>query len=349
MMIKKILPLLLILMICGCSDRISLTSQLQSLGYSEDDISYIEKYNSEDVNLLYKTYNKELLNVIKDPRCNPSKIKDYLTFYKDFNTDTLFELINNNYHKKSNWNIIKSIAKQKYFILDNLDLYIDNYSSSRNIKDLIAYVNVGAYKKAYTEFEISDTTNEMSVLANKWHFLSDYEPSDLVTINRIHGLSKYDQTLKKEAYDAFVKMYDDAKNEKINIYITSAYRSYEYQFKIFSEYLYADPMDVVDTYSSRPGHSDHQTGLACDILSYGYNFDNFEESKAFEWLNNNAYKYGFILRFPKGKEDITGYMYESWHYRYVGEDLSKFIKENNLTYEEYYAYYLERGITYEGA
>ena len=144
-------------------------------------------------------------------------------------------------------------------------------------------------------------------------------------------------------------MYEAARKDKINIYITSAFRDYDYQVQLYNQYLLQESKEVVDTYSSRPGFSDHQTGLACDILSAGYNLDTFEESKACEWLKENADKYGFVLRYPEDKEDITGYMYESWHYRYVGESAAKYIKENNLTYDEYYAYFIERGITHESA
>ena len=95
-----------------------------------------------------------------------------------------------------------------------------------------------------------------------------------------------------------------------------------------------------DTYSARAGTSEHQTGLATDVNSVSTSFEN---SSAFKWLEKNSYKYGFILRYPKGKEHITGYMYEPWHYRYVGSEVAKVIKEKNITYEEYYATYILKG------
>ena len=90
-----------------------------------------------------------------------------------------------------------------------------------------------------------------------------------------------------------------------------------------------------------PGYSEHQTGLAFDVMTSTSTTETFENTKEYEWLKNNAYKYGFILRYPKDKEDITGYAYESWHYRYVGKEIAKKIKEENITYDEYYAYYIE--------
>lgn len=340
-MIKKIITILLVLIICGCSDRISLENELRVLGYGEEDISVITNFNKEDVKPLYESKNETLLKIIKDERFVVDNVSEYSKHYKEVDADMLFNLVNNGYTKKNNWNTIKSIVNNQYFIYDNLDLYIEHYSTIKDINKLIAYVNVGVYKKPYSDIELADTSDEMTVIANKWHYLGDYEPTNLVTIDRKYGLARYEQQLKQETYDAFIKMYEAAKKDKVNIYITSAYRSYPYQVQIYSGYLKSDSLEKVDTYSSRPGHSDHQTGLACDILSYGYNFDTFEKSQAFKWLSENAEKYGFILRFPKDKEDITGYMYESWHYRYVGEEIAKYIKDNKLTYEEYYAYFIE--------
>ena len=340
-MIKKIITVLLVLIICGCSDRISLENELRALGYNEKDINLIIEFNRNDVKPLYESNNTYLLNIIKDERFDANNVAEYSKHYKEVNSDLLFDLVNNGYTKKNNWNIIKSIVNNNHFIYDNLDLYIEYSSTIKDISRLISYVNVGAYKKPYSDIELADLSNEMIVIANKWHYLGDYEPSNLITIDKKYGLAKHDQQLKQETYDAFIKMYDAAKKDKVNIYITSAYRSYSYQIKIYCDYLKSDPLEIVDTYSSRPGYSDHQTGLACDILSNGFNFDSFEESEAYKWLIENADKYGFILRFPKDKEDVTGYMYESWHYRYVGEEIAKYIKENKLTYEEYYAYFIE--------
>ena len=89
--------------------------------------------------------------------------------------------------------------------------------------------------------------------------------------------------------------------------------------------------------SAKPGHSEHQTGLAVDIMGSNNDYNLFAESKEFEWMKNNAYKYGFILRYPEHKENITGFKYEPWHYRYVGKDVAKYIYENKLSLEEYFS------------
>ena len=133
-------------------------------------------------------------------------------------------------------------------------------------------------------------------------------PDDLVTVEAAYGVS---QPLKKEVYDAYLNMWNDAKKEGLTLYINSPYRSYNTQSGLYNNYVARDGVALADTYSARPGFSEHQTGLAFDVTSRSTNFDTFAYSNEYEWLQNNGYKYGFILRYPKGKEYITGYQYES--------------------------------------
>lgn len=143
----------------------------------------------------------------------------------------------------------------------------------------------------------------------------------------------------EEARAAFEKMAADAKKAGFDITAFSTYRSYEYQETLYNNYVNRDGKENADRYSARPGYSEHQTGLAFDIGEKGkedlWLTAEFGESEAGKWLVENADKYGFILRYPKGKEAITGYMYESWHFRYLGVDLATKVKESNLTLEEY--------------
>lgn len=152
-----------------------------------------------------------------------------------------------------------------------------------------------------------------------------------------HGYAPESKSEAYEAIEAFNEMKEAAKQDGIKISIRSGYRSYNTQVQLYNYYVQRDGKEAADRYSSVPGFSEHQTGLALDILngdgrSTGKWFDDTPQAR---WLYENAYKYGFILRYPKGKEDITGYMYESWHYRYIGKEHSKNFKMNNLTLEEY--------------
>ena len=133
-------------------------------------------------------------------------------------------------------------------------------------------------------------------------------------------------------------MKSDVKKERIIINIRSWFRSYETQETLYNNYIARDGLEKASRYSAKPGYSEHQTGLAIDITTEDTTTsigDWFNDTKQAEWLYNNAYKYGFILRYPKGKEHITGYKYESWHYRYVGIEHSKNFAMNDLTLEEY--------------
>ncbi|MDD2435434.1 MAG: M15 family metallopeptidase [Bacilli bacterium] len=148
--------------------------------------------------------------------------------------------------------------------------------------------------------------------------------------------------LDKDTYEAFKKMADDAAKKELYIKGRSAYRAYNTQSYIYTSYLNNYGYVWAENYSARPGHSEHQTGLALDIGSNNSeDLGNFEATPEFKWVKDNAHKYGFILRYPKDKEYITGYSYEPWHYRYVGIDVATKIYELNLTFEEYYAFFLE--------
>jgi len=135
-----------------------------------------------------------------------------------------------------------------------------------------------------------------------------------------------------EVVESFNQLQSDAENEGLNVYIASGYRSYYYQEKVYNSYCEVDAPEVVDTYSARPGYSEHQSGYAFDLNSID---DSFADTPEGQWVAENCYKYGFIVRFPEGKEDITGYQYESWHLRYVGVEVATYMYENNLCLEEY--------------
>ena len=141
--------------------------------------------------------------------------------------------------------------------------------------------------------------------------------------------------INEDAYEAFENMKKDATKEKLNIWIQSGYRSYKYQEALYNNYVNKSGKAAADTYSARKGHSEHQSGLAFDLNTIDDSFANTLEGK---WINDNCYKYGFIIRYPKGKENKTGYKYESWHLRYVGLELAKTLYNdgNWITMEEYF-------------
>ena len=143
-----------------------------------------------------------------------------------------------------------------------------------------------------------------------------------------------------DAAEAFKQLASDAKDEGYTIVGISGYRSYQTQATLYQRYVNKDGRVLADSYSARAGHSEHQTGLAIDVASKDPNILTFEQSTAFAWMLEHAHAYGFILRYPKGKEQITGYKYEPWHYRFVGVDLALEIKKSGMTFDEYAAVYI---------
>ena len=220
--------------------------------------------------------------------------------------------------------------------------YSNYYRNNRNLKteDIVTRVNIGLDKPFYTNTNPTPHLNKIYILVNKYLYLDKtYIPNNLVKTNIDY--SKNGMMLVKEAKDMFEKMYYDSKKEGYNIRIMSSYRSYEYQKKLYNDYKQKEGIKEADKYSARAGFSEHQTGLCVDIDDKKFNYENFDKSNSYKWMINNSYKYGFILRYPKNKEKITGYIYEPWHYRYVGIDIATFIHNNDITFDEYYAKYIK--------
>ena len=155
----------------------------------------------------------------------------------------------------------------------------------------------------------------------------------ILVVNKTYSLpADYDPGVQTEALDALNKMFAAAKKDGISLWICSGYRSYDYQKKVYESWVKLDGKEKADTYSARPGHSEHQTGLAFDINSVD---DSFADTPEAHWIAENSYKYGFIIRYPDGKQDITGYTYEPWHVRYLGIDIAADVYNSGLTLEEY--------------
>lgn len=151
--------------------------------------------------------------------------------------------------------------------------------------------------------------------------------------------ANYNPGEDEQALAAYKEMEAAAKQAGYKIMAFSSFRSYEYQQTLYEKYIAKDGQENADRYSARPGHSEHQTGLAFDIGEVGredlWLTEEFGETPAGKWLAENAHNYGFVLRYPKGKEEITGFMYESWHFRYLGVETAKEVYEAGVTLEEY--------------
>lgn len=197
-------------------------------------------------------------------------------------------------------------------------------------------ITKGKTKNGFTITEIAGITYiDGIMMVNKTYGLpSDYLPVDTVEDSK-GKTNTCNKCINKLAYSSFATMKADAASLGLNIYIASGYRPYVSQENIYNRYVKRDGKKAADTYSARPGYSEHQTSYTFDLNSIN---DSFAKTNEGKWINENAYLYGFIIRFPKGKDSYTGYKYESWHLRYVGYDLARKLYNNGnwISLEEYF-------------
>lgn len=344
-------------------------------GYQKEVIETFKEDNLYEKIKETKKYSKTLETAILENKFNKDYFGEYLNIIYVENKDFIDEVNNllslgyksdeiNLFYEKlpDNINVITSNEYDKnisnyltlsYFNIDNLDRYIkyenndnkftsvydtntikDNY----NYEDTVTFVNAYLDKDYYTnDIALSkEEEKKIDVIVNKYYKLSkDYEPDDLTKIDSKFA-SGSNQRLRKEAAIKFEEMAAEALKNGYKIYAGSTYRSYDYQLGLYNRYVAKDGFDEAETYSARAGYSEHQLGLAVDIINgkWEYLSENDEE---YEWLIDNSYKYGFILRYPRGKEYITGYVFEDWHFRYLGIDLATKVYNSKLTYDEYVA------------
>ena len=283
-------------------------------------VKYVQKINSIEYKFEKIGYTETEIDIIKE--------------LKDNEIETI---LNKEYNK-----IIPMLIKEEYFLFKNLDSYLEYYkeNSKKELKYIVAIINVKANYEHYDADVVikTDISKNNLLLVNKYNYLDEtYIPNELTNIPLTYAFD--DNQTTKEVLNAFKNMWSAAKKQELTLIINSSYRDYKSQEEIWNYYDDIKGEEYADSIAARAGYSEHQTGLALDIITYGSNKNTFEETDEFKWLEKNAHKYGFILRYPKGKEDITGYAYESWHYRYVGVDTATEIYNKNITYDEYYAYY----------
>jgi D-alanyl-D-alanine carboxypeptidase len=197
-------------------------------------------------------------------------------------------------------------------------------------------------KNFNTQKYSTDEAVSLWAIVNKGRSLpSTYAPSDLVAPNVTLRLPASDPEMqvRQQAASAMQKMFQDADKQNIHLMLSSGYRSYALQQTVYGSNVSSDGQQNADVSSAKPGHSEHQTGLAADIEPTSRDCEVqlcFADTAEGKWLATNSYKYGFIIRYQKDQEKLTGYEYEPWHVRYVGTDLSQQIKATNKTLEQFF-------------
>lgn len=222
-----------------------------------------------------------------------------------------------------------------YYRDENLDAYTSYKSknSDMSVEDIVTHVNMGIDKPFYSEDPmVVSNPDALDVVINKVYSLPEgWEPKDLVSVD--NG----GQQLRSEAAEAYEDLKETCADKGFTIKVHSGYRSVSYQKQIYDNMVSQYGEEYTDQYSSRPGQSEHNTGLCADISINGIHYSEIENDSHYETFKNLLEEYGFIIRYPDGKETLTGYSYESWHIRYLGKDLAKKVNDTNITYDEYVA------------
>lgn len=324
-------------------------------GNSKVKVNYGDNY--EDEYVTFKVNNKEVKDVVISSNLNIKKPGNYIIAYKlklsSFNY-YLFRVVSVIDNLKPTINLLG----EDKVILDFNQAYkepgftaTDNYDGDITNKVIVKNnVNIkkpGTYKVSY---KVSDSNGNFEkkerivIVKEKTDSVVKETPkievidgityvNGILLVNKTYHLpSNYDPKVNKEALEALKEMQADCQAIGLNIPLVSGYRSFETQKKLYGNYVKRDGEKIANTYSAKPGESEHQTGLSFDVGKVDSSFANTKEAK---WIEENAYLYGFIVRYPKNKTNITGYIYEPWHIRYLGKKTAKMVYESKLTLEEY--------------
>ena len=311
----------------------------------------------------------EILDAFFQINYDTKETKDILDKLK---TSKVIDKVDSNYiielsdkgysHNSINYMILNlNKSDLKKMINKKIDKDFDKYISL----DLFKWKNYFRYKKYQTKYpkltidgvvtrvelnldydQYEETVeekdpNSLTALVNKHRYISkDYVPDDLVDMedgyaNNMFGVKE----IRKETYEHFKKMVDAAKKEDIIFYAESAYRDYDYQKTLYNDYVETNGQEEADKYAAKAGFSEHQLGTTLDIA----NVWTIEEGdKEYNWIEKNGYKYGFIFRYKKKYEDITGYAEEGWHIRYVGVEAATEIHKKGISFDEYWIKYINK-------
>lgn len=239
---------------------------------------------------------------------------------------------------------INEFFRLTYYDDERTNRYIAFDNQKMASADIVTYVNIGLDQPYFSNVAVIKDTQSPLLLINKYHRLPDnYEPENLVEtpnaclIGKDYSCQSEPQFLKKEVAEAFSELVEAAKKDGIDVKAIASYRSYAYQKNLYDYYEQSEGAEYADTYYARPGQSEHNSALAVDVTLNDENFNEIEKSPDYDWLLNHISEFGFIVRYPEDKVDITGYQYESWHLRYVGKKVAQEITEQGLTLDEYIA------------
>lgn len=331
--------------------KIKTNKALKELGYDKEQIAEIKEQKLTKTILEKKYYSPYLAACIKNKSVN----LDYLPFYVVANQEKpldsrAFLLINRLWDKGYEEDQILNLYKNlKFYELTPLLIYDYQFDETGYIEDCrshpenspSSFTLTKNYYTAYKNTVEADPAQGVKVLVNKTYCLNEnFEPSNLSELSNYYAAAGV--TLDEPAAEALKDMGDAGREVGVTFFASGGYRSYNGQNKVYHAVVNNKGPEQADLIASRPGFSELQTGLAMDVAATNEDhIPEFKDTTAFSWISMNCQDYGFILRYPQGKEAITQYEYQPWHYRYIGKDLAQKVVASGLTYDEYYCLYLK--------
>lgn len=336
---------------------LSLESKAVDEILEHDKIEHISEWIDHSEHYTYYDEYEKYLSTHKD-----IEIKTVVTTINDMYTNYVPKLEAMSYTQEQIWNVLKTasttdlqyIIDKKYgyadmepymkvngFIFTDMEDYIKAYDKNHNYAYAVlitSYPFIDSNNKVNKNYIIQNPDDLLSLVKPGFNMSSSYEPKDLITPQMPIAPDCNNPKLRKEAADALIAMYNDAKKEGYSLVVNSAYRSYKSQKTIYDDYFKKYDEITASSLVAKPGSSEHQTGLGVDLTSESVIKGEklvFGDTPEYQWVLKNAHKYGFILRYPQGRSNITGIKHEPWHFRYVGKNAAKKVYENNWTLEEY--------------
>ena len=359
---KRFIPFLIIsvvlliglitLFIHGCSDD---AGGLEELGYTEEQADeLVDLGKAEDVSS-YNYYTPGLAKLLDEGKLTTK----YMKYFRDIEgliTDkdivTAARLADKGYSKKD---IIKLFGQLEDYEItpllvfdyqSDIDPYIEDCKENSDNSQEHFELD-GDYSTYFDGAEKSDIDSGKLMLANKHYYLGeDYLPDDRVTIeDDLLNSGAYNTTLIKEAADSLKKWAEDSEKAGKPFVMQSGFRTYRTQVNVYNSLKNQMGEKEADRVSARPGFSEHQTGYVVDIVARDegpHSLDDYKNTDAFSYTYKTCAKNGWIMRYPDGKEEITGYDYESWHYRYLGKKTAVRVWNSKMTYDEYHELFLKK-------
>ena len=328
------------------------TSKLKGLGYTSSQIKAIRQQHLTSTILENEYYSEYLGTSLEDGTVNTDYLElytvvssdrgltdqDFLLYHRLIEKGYVPEQILNLYSNLQFWEITPLLVFDYQY---SEYAYIEDCQRNEATNSIDYFVLDGDYYTYYENTLPTDNPGDLSMLVNKTYYLPEtYTPPGLAEMSIQYAAAN--RSLASVAETAFEEWSDAGMAVGVRFYAASAYRSYDDQTEIYNSYVANMGQEATDAVSARPGFSEHQTGYVTDIAAVGEDdTPEYKDTNAYIWTSTNSQDYGWILRYPEGKTEITGYDFESWHYRYLGVELAQAVYNSGLTYDEFYCLYLK--------